>query len=446
LVATEHGARLRAAAREAGAPVEMVASLGALFDRLGSREWSATLVSLGADAVDEAVLTRIASEPSAGAIVLSSATPSLARALLAERIGAMAALDEPYEVEDLERLLVDQLGEGASVPLAASPPEGSSELIGSSRAMADVFAVVAKVARSTTTVLLTGESGTGKEVVARTLHRQSDRAAEPFVAINCAAIPEHLLESELFGHEKGSFTGAIARRTGRFERADGGTLFLDEIGDMSMVLQAKLLRVLEERCVERVGGDRTLPVDVRVIAATNQALGLGIAQGRFREDLYYRLAVVEIELPPLRDRGDDVRELALHFAAELARRHGRPIQAISERALARIEGGDWPGNVRELRNVMDRAVLLTPGAIIRSGALRLGSAAPRASARVADSPRGYPATASLAEVEADHIERVLATNDGHIGNASAALGIHRNTLARKIRDYGIEATSGAGGG
>jgi len=433
---------LSRAGREAGAPVEVVTRLGELFQRLGEGSWTATVVSLTDAAADEAVVARIASEPSAGAIVLSSAVPSLSRALLAERVGAVTVLDEPYEEAAVERLLSDVLGEGEEVPLPEAPPEGSRPVIGSSRAMADVFAVIASVARSSSTVLLTGESGTGKEVVARTLHEQSDRASEPFVAINCAAIPEHLLESELFGHEKGSFTGAIARRTGRFERADGGTLFLDEIGDMSVALQAKLLRVLEERSVERVGGDRVVSVDVRVIAATNQALGAAIAEKRFREDLYYRLAVVEIELPPLRERGGDVRTLALHFGAELAHRHARPIRAISERALARIEAAEWPGNVRELRNVMDRAVLLTTGSVIRSGALRLGSAAPRTSARPPDSPRGYPATASLEEVEADHIARVLAATDGHIGNASDVLGIHRNTLARKIRDYGIQAESG----
>jgi len=308
-----------------------------------------------------------------------------------------------------------------------------------------VFGMIARVAPSTSTVLISGESGTGKELVARALHRESPRADAAFVPVNCAAIPEQLLESELFGHEKGAFTGAVARRTGRFERADGGTLFLDEIGDMSLVLQAKLLRALEEGSVERVGGDRPVPVDVRVVAATNQLLSTAIQEGRFREDLYYRLAVVDIGLPPLRERGDDVRALALHFARVFAEQHGKSIRALSERALSRIQAARWPGNVRELRNVMDRAVLLTPGAVIASGALRLGAAAPRMSATTDAAEFGYPTRASLAEVEADHIARVLASFDGHIGNAAESLGIHRNTLARKIQEYGVDRRSGNDG-
>jgi DNA-binding NtrC family response regulator len=226
---------------------------------------------------------------------------------------------------------------------------------------------------------------------------------------------------------------------GRFERADGGTLFLDEIGDMSLVLQAKVLRVLEDRTVERVGGESGRQVDVRVIAATNQDLATATRDRRFREDLYHRLAVVNIHLPPLRARGGDVRSLALHFAAHFARKHGKPIRAISERALSSIDAGVWPGNVRELRNVMDRAVILASGPIIRSDDLKLGSAAPVDSAHAAPhAAEGYLTTRSLAEVEWDHIHRVLEAVGGQMGLAAETLGIHRNTLTRKLKLLGLE--------
>jgi DNA-binding NtrC family response regulator len=394
-------------------------------------------VSLSNDQVDEAVLERLAGTPNVGALVLAASGASLRHALTAERIGAAALVREPLEPESLQRHLQALAAEG---PAVALPDVGSEEvrLIGESAAMAEVFRMIARVARSPSTVLITGESGTGKEGVARTLHEQSDRSDGPFIAVNCAAIPEQLLESELFGHERGAFTGAVARRAGRFQRAHGGTLFLDEIGDMSLMLQAKLLRVLEERSVERVGSERSEPVDVRVLAATNHRLADSIAEGRFREDLYFRLAVVEIELPPLRERGDDVRRLALHFAAHFAERHRRVIDAISVAALSRLEAASWPGNVRELRNVMERAVLLTTGSTIGSGSLRLGEAAPRASS-LARPTRilGYPPTASLADVEADHIRKVLGSAGGHIGNAAEVLGIHRNTLSRKVQEYGL---------
>ena len=304
--------------------------------------------------------------------------------------------------------------------------------------MAGLFETLARIARSPSTVLITGESGTGKEVVARTVHWASNRREKPFVAVNCAAIPEHLLESELFGHEKGSFTGAVARRRGRFERADGGTLFLDEIGDMSLVLQAKILRVLEDGGLERVGAEETTPVDVRVVAATNQEIGQRIREGLFREDLYYRLAVVELHLPPLRDRVSDIRELALHFAGTFAHRYNRAVTGITERALERLDAYAWPGNVRELRNVVDRAVLLAGDSVLRSSDLRLGAGSPRASAREEGVVAGaYPANLSLHEVEADHIRRVLKFVGGHMGKAADTLGIHRNTLTRKVQEYGL---------
>jgi two-component system response regulator HydG len=419
--------------------VEIVHGASAMLERLRAGQWTATLLSLGL--AEQGLVERVATLDAAGALLLSTPSSSLTVAILAERIGAIAVLPEPIEPAQIVRHLSALGSEGKQVPL----PEGAGagELVGESAPMTEVFSLIAKAAPSDSTVLITGESGTGKELVARALHTYSGRAAGPFIPVNCAAIPEHLLESELFGHEKGAFTGAVARRTGRFERADGGTIFLDEIGDMSVVLQAKVLRVLEDRAVERVGGESLRPVDVRVIAATNQELPIAIDDGRFREDLFYRLAVMEIHLPPLRARGGDVRTLALHFARHFAAAHGRPITAITEGALARLEEQRWAGNVRELRNVMDRAVLLTGGDVIRSSALRLGDATPRASALSEPSaPSGYPPSAALAHVEADHIRRVLDHSGGQIGRAADVLGIHRNTLARKIREYGLDGAEG----
>jgi len=434
-------------AQEASAPVEgdiagfrleVVDSAGGLFDRLRHGEWRATVISLVGHLVDEEIVARAAAEASAGAVFLSTPHPSLQTALLSERVGAMAVLHEPFTVDQLAKGLSEATNEGHEIPLGdATGPD--VPLIGSSPAMAAVFGLVARVARSSSTTLISGESGTGKEVVARVLHQEGERASGPFVAVNCAAIPEQLLESELFGHEKGAFTGAVATRQGRFERANGGTLFLDEIGDMSLVLQAKLLRALEERVIERVGGTGERPIDVRVIAATNRALQSEIGLGRFREDLFFRLSVVEIPLPPLRDRDGDIRELALHFARHFAGVHGRPTHSISERALERLEDASWPGNVRELRNVLDRAVLLTTGEVIQSGSLRLGAATPSAaSPQSAAAPFGYPESTSLVDVEADHIRRVLVASGGQIGKASGVLGIHRNTLARKVQEYGLD--------
>ena len=432
------------AAREEGLDLTVVDSLAGLLERLRTHPWTVTVVSLSADHVDGEVARRIGEEGNAGTLILTAPGVSLERALLAERAGALGLLSEPVDREELRTHLRASLDEGREVPLsefadANGRSAGAPELIGESPAMGSVFETVARTANSTATVLLTGESGTGKEVVARALHWASARRDGPFVAVNCAAIPEHLLESELFGHEKGAFTGAVARRVGRFERATGGTLFLDEIGDMSLVLQAKVLRALEERRVERVGGEAAVPIDVRLIAATNRDLAQAMEDGAFRDDLYFRLAVVELSLPPLRARGADVRLLALHFAAAFARRHERPVRSITERALVHLETAAWPGNVRELRNVMDRAVLLSRGATIRAGDLRIGSAAPTAAAPATDAPVGYAPTLSLEAVEADHIRRVLRAVDGHIGDAADRLGIHRNTLTRKMKAYQLDA-------
>jgi two-component system response regulator HydG len=297
--------------------------------------------------------------------------------------------------------------------------------------MVAVYRTIAHVAPSTATVLIQGESGTGKELVARAIHAHGPRSARPFVAVNCAAIPENLLESELFGHEKGAFTGAVARKIGRFERASCGTLFLDEIGDMSLVLQSKILRAVQEREVERVGGGEPIPVDVRLIAATNKDLKQMIAEGKFREDLYYRLAVVTIRLPQLAARGDDLLQLTSYFLQEFGKQYGKQIGAISDRAAALLRAHAWIGNVRELRNVIERAVLLCEGDVLRSVDLPeewlAGAAKPEAT--------GAGPLATLQEAESRHIAQVLTHTHGQIGEAAQILGVHRNTLARKIKEY-----------
>jgi DNA-binding NtrC family response regulator len=430
------------AAAAAGLEPSITSTLPEFLAHLSERPWVATLLSLTVDPVDEAVARRVGERPGSGTLLLSARGASIERALLMERVGAVALLREPLGEEDLRTRLEGVVEEGAEVPL--DPPytgaPGDFELVGDSPAMADVFETLARVARSSATVLVTGESGTGKELVARALHGASERRDGPFVPVNCAAIPEHLLESELFGHERGAFTGAVARRIGRFERAHGGTLFLDEIGDMSLVLQAKILRVLEERSLERVGAEGTTTVDVRVVAATHQELSRRIEEGEFREDLYYRLAVVELRLPPLRERGRDIRKLGLHFAAHFAERYDRPVSAVTETALRRLEAHLWPGNVRELRNVLDRAVLLAGGSVLRSGDLRLGAGSPHAAPRSEiTSPAPYPPTLSLQEVEADHIRRVIAFTGGRMGQAAKILGIHRNTLTRKASEFGLDS-------
>ena len=444
LAPTAAAGALAEAAALGGVEVVHLHTLSDLLSRLREEAWTGTLLSLSAASVDEAVASRVASEPSAGALLLSAPKASLGLAILARKVGAVALLGEPLRADDVSSRLGTIADEGADVPLRAADDDGGGRLIGASPAMVEVFDTIARVADSTTTVLLTGESGTGKEVVARALHETSGRARGPFIAVNCAAIPEQLLESELFGHEKGAFTDATDRRRGRFQRADGGTLFLDEIGDMSLVLQAKLLRVLDGSTVEPLGSEAPVEVDVRAIAATNRDLSEAIAAGRFREDLYYRLAVVEVSIPPLRDRRDDIRRLALHFAAEFAHGHGRDVGAISARALELLESHPWPGTVRELRNVMDRAVMLCHGDVIKSSSLRLGPAAPSAGPRGALRNEGYPLSASLSEIEADHIERVLRSVDGHLSQAAESLGIHRNTLSRKVRDHGIAVPGRAG--
>jgi transcriptional regulator with PAS, ATPase and Fis domain len=290
------------------------------------------------------------------------------------------------------------------------------------------------VAASDATVLIEGESGTGKELVARAIHAESARASHPFVGINCAALPETLLESELFGHVKGAFTGAVVAKKGLFEEASQGTLFLDEIGDTPPPIQAKLLRVLQEREIRRVGSTSPIRIDVRLLAATNRRLEELVREGRFREDFYYRLNVVALQIPPLRERREDIPLLAAHFLTRSAKRHGRPVPTLSPEAMALLFDHHWPGNVREMENAIERAVLLTETDTIFPGDLPpslRGAPASGVSPEATLKPR------RLEDVEREHILRTLDAHAWNQARAAEVLGIGRNTLWRKLKDYGV---------
>ncbi len=405
--------------------------------------WAATILSLDFAACDLDLVRRlVGSGLPAGTLVLTASRPTMQLMVEASRLGVLGLFASPPDAAELGQALREVFAAEEVVPLTPADlgDPGDEAAIGASPAMLDVFRMVGRVAASSATVLVLGESGTGKELVARAIHRNSDRASGPFVAINCAAIPENLLESELFGHEKGAFTGAITRKIGRFERAHGGTLLLDEIGDMSLALQAKILRALQEREIERVGGEGRIPVDVRVVAATNQNLRAAIGEGTFREDLYFRLAVVTLQLPRLVERGGDLDLLVRHFVARHAAYYGRDVRSISRAVLEILRKHAWPGNIRELRNVTERAVLMAHGSVLLPEHLPLDQLRPPEPAAPADGGPlpGYDADLSLADVERLHIRQVLRRVGGHMGRASEVLGVHRNTLTRKVREYGLD--------
>jgi DNA-binding NtrC family response regulator len=310
-------------------------------------------------------------------------------------------------------------------------------MIGKGAAMRAIFDKVAKTAPSSGRVLITGENGTGKELVARAIHQHSKRADGPFIKLNCAAIPSELIESELFGHEKGAFTGATQQRRGKFELADGGTLFLDEVGDMNPSAQAKVLRVLQENELERVGGAETIKVDVRVVAATNKDLAAEIAAGRFREDLFYRLAVVPIELPPLRARREDIPVLVEHLLRQVCTDNDRRQKRVAPSAMTLIMQHDWRGNVRELKNVVERLAILTGDAEVITEA-DVGDALPRVKSVKAEFARGTPFKDLVAAAEREIIMAALETHDHHVSNTARELQLERSHLYKKMRALGID--------
>jgi DNA-binding NtrC family response regulator len=379
-------------------------------------------------------------------VLLMTAFGSIDTAVQAIKAGAYDYLTKPFKIDELlvvvRRAMEEQRLRAEVLTLRdeVSTKYNFSNILGKSQPMRDLFALVRKVAGSRSTVLLQGKSGTGKELVAKAIHYNSPRRERPLVTINCSAIPKDLLESELFGHVKGAFTGAIAHKRGLFEEADRGSLFLDEIGELSLELQAKLLRVIQERELKRVGDTRTISVDVRLIAATNRNLADAVGEGIFREDLYYRLNVIPIILPDLKDRAEDIPLLATHFLIKYAKEADPPITGISKEAMRLLMEYDWPGNVRELENVIERSVILGRGPEIMPEDLPepLRSRKPQARQEMGNAGTPRP---TLENLERDYIATVLRETRWHRMHAAQILGIDRRTLYRKIRTYGLRPTS-----
>ncbi len=392
-------------------------------------------------------------------VVLMTGHGTSETAIEAMRRGAYDYLLKPIDPDQLDEVVrrAFAVGRLMRVPTKVTdghPPADGPEdpFVGRSPAMQEVFKQIGRVAPTDATVLVLGESGTGKELVARAVYQHSPREGKPFLALNCAAIPEHLLESELFGHEKGAFTGADRKRIGRFEQADGGTLFLDEIGDMTLLTQGKVLRVLQERQFERVGGNEGVRTDVRLIAATHRDLPAMIAAGTFREDLFYRLNVCPVHLPPLRDRGEDIPVLVRHFVRLFAREFGKAVSAVSDDAMASLTAFRWPGNVRQLQSVLKQALLKTTGPVLTADTLPpevRTSGCPAAEPTAAESDTLRFIRGRLREGASDlHVEvierverelfaEVLEHTHGNITRAAAVLGITRPTLRAKLAHFGL---------
>jgi DNA-binding NtrC family response regulator len=384
------------------------------------------------------------------AVVMITAHGTEKIAVEAMKLGAEDYVPKPFDNEEL-RVVVRRALERTQLQREnrmllerVERDYGFESLIGSGPAMKQVFETIQKVAETDLSVLIRGESGTGKELVAQALHQRSNRRARPFVAVNCAAISRELVESELFGHEKGAFTGADARRLGKFESANEGTIFLDEIGDMPHETQAKVLRVLQEKEFERVGGSSTVEVDVRVVAATHRDLETEVQAGRFRDDLYYRLNVVEIAIPPLRDRLEDLPALAERFLTQVAERLERDKKTIGEEALSALARHGWPGNVRELRNAIEQALVLSPGSVIGPEDLRItgGPVSEPSKSPVQvlnDVPFRDAKRHAVESFERDYLVRALRAHDGNISRTAESIGMVRQSLQQKIRELGLRS-------
>lgn len=389
----------------------------------------------------EELLRRIVEHHPTVPVIILTGHGTIETAVQAMRDGAYDFLTKPVSLDRLSLLARRALSsrelvlQHRQLQQELEQHRHTAAIIGKSQELQRTLDVVRQVAPTRASVLITGESGVGKELIADALHRLSDRADKPFIKVHCAALSESILESELFGHEKGAFTGAIGRKRGRFELANTGTLFLDEIGEINQNLQIKILRVLQERQFERVGGEETLSTDVRVITATNKDLRQEIAAGRFREDLFYRLNVVNLTVPPLRDRKEDIPLLVASFIREFSRENNKPIEGIDSRARAALHRWDWPGNIRELRNCIESAVVLCKGTVITREDLppSIGGGEGE-TAGIIQIPLG----ASMEDVEREVIRANLAAQNGNKTRTADLLGMGRKTLHRKVVDYGLE--------
>jgi two-component system, NtrC family, response regulator AtoC len=394
------------------------------------------------------VLPRIHALDPTIVVILATAVRDVATVVEAMRLGAYDYVVKPFDVDDIQLLVRRALDKRALerqvLRLRSALAGGGVDpgdrtfhgMVGRHPEMARIYQLIVRIAETPTTVLVTGESGTGKELVARAIHQRSARSGQPFVAVNVAAIPDSLVESELFGHEKGAFTGAHARKLGKFELAHGGTLFLDEIGSLRLDLQTKLLRALQEREVERLGGLRPVPIDVRVVAATNVNLRQAVRTHAFREDLYYRLNVVPIHVPPLRERREDIPFLVEHFVRKVARECRRQVDGVSAGALGVLSRYDWPGNVRELENVIHRAVVLSGGPVVMLRDVPLDVAMPETGSGLTEDT-GLPLREACERFEQQYLLRVLERVQWNVSRAARLLGVHRNTVLTKLSAWNI---------
>ncbi len=412
----------------------------------------------GASGLD--YLCELASSEAPPPVVMITAHGSERTAVEAIKAGAYDYLAKPFEVDELRLIVKNALEaaglrrENARLKAELKAVRGLGELLGTSEQMRRIYDLINKVAATDVTVLIYGESGTGKELVARAIHeRSAHRRNGEFVAMNCAALPAELIESELFGHEKGAFTGAAGQRKGKFEQADGGTIFLDEIGDMSLNTQAKLLRVLEERKVERLGSSHAIPIDVRVISATNRDLAAAVAAEKFRADLYYRLRVVQVDLPPLRERREDIPLLSEHFLNSYSAKYQLKCREIDADAMRLLAAYSWPGNVRELRNVIERSTVLADGQTLRAEDLPEEVNSGNSPRQSAHDPQGASAPGHVEgylqipylddfrearrEFERAYIERCLQETGGNVTRAAELVGMHRQSLQQKLKDLGL---------
>ncbi len=442
IVDDEPGVRssLSGVLRDEGFDVEAAASGEECLERAARSSFDVVVLDVWLPGIDGLVtLQRLRERKVDAQVVMISGHGNIESAVRAIKMGAFDFVEKPLSLEKTVLVVRNALRQRdleAENRVLRARVDRQHVMVGESYAMRQLREQVEMAAPTNGRVLVYGENGTGKELVARTVHQLSRRRSGPFVEVNCAAIPEELIESELFGHVKGAFTGAVAEKPGRFEQANAGTIFLDEIGDMSLKTQAKVLRVLQEQVMERVGGTQSIRVDVRVLAATNKELPSEIREGRFREDLYFRLNVIPIFVPPLRERQDDIPLLADHFMALMASEYGRRPKRMASEAAARLQHYAWPGNVRELRNVIERMMIMVPGDTITAQDLAfLGHDGMRQPVSVEGA--SLPLADARERFERDYILQALAAQNGNISRTADVLGVERSNLYKKMKAFGI---------